>query len=119
MPTKDKQKRREQNKRFYDSHPGYWNGRHHTTPEMRRRWNLMTRYGLTPGQIVTMLETQGGVCAVCGKEPTNPRIDHDHATGKVRGILCHRCNLLIAGMDDAAWLQKALAYLEKHRADLQ
>lgn len=88
------------------------------TPETKRKWNLKTRYGLTPEEAAGMLAGQGGVCAICGSAPKKPRIDHDHATGKVRAILCHRCNLLIAGMDDANWLQKALAYLEKHRADL-
>lgn len=44
-----------------------------------------------------MLKTQGGGCAICRKPPKKLRlhIDHDHVSGKVRGLLCARCNSAI------------------------
>ena len=59
-----------------------------------------TRYGLTSDQYDTLLLTQGGTCLWCGdalgeqgkRGDDNPVVDHDHATGKVRGILHSGCN---------------------------
>lgn len=51
-------------------------------------------YGLKPGEYQEMLDKQGGVCAICGRRPVTIRlaVDHDHETGRVRGLLCRRCN---------------------------
>lgn len=83
------------------------------TPESRRRRLLKQRYGLTPEAVEQMMADQGGACGLCERplEGNRPCVDHDHNTGAVRSILCHRCNLLIAGMDDHEWLRKALSYL--------
>jgi len=84
---------------------------HHT-----RCSHLLTRYGITLYEYYLMLVEQGFVCAICeGVSPTHRlAVDHCHATGKVRGLLCHACN---AGMgklrDDPALLRAAAAYLEK------
>jgi hypothetical protein len=54
-----------------------------------------------------LLRSQGGAWAICGKrllfwpEVRPPTIDHDHATGKVRGILCHSCNLRVGWFEQA------------------
>jgi hypothetical protein len=82
------------------------------TPETRARWNLKTRYNLTPEQVQVMKNEQDGFCAICDKElGNNFRIDHNHKTGVVRGLLCHRCNLLIAGIEDQDFYELAVAYL--------
>lgn len=80
----------------------------------RRIW-LYQQYGLTTADYQHLLSQQDGVCAICAREcPTgrNLAVDHDHATGHVRGLLCVRCN---AGMgmlrDDPALLQGAITYL--------
>ena len=51
-------------------------------------------YGLEPGEYDRMLEAQDGRCAICGKQPRTKRlsVDHDHNTGRVRGLLCQPCN---------------------------
>ena len=58
-----------------------------------------------------MIEAQGGVCAACHEEPAT-QVDHDHKTGKVRGILCDGCNGGIALFDeDIALMERAVRYL--------
>jgi hypothetical protein len=61
----------------------------------RTRKNALKRYyGLTPECYEIMLAEQGGVCKLCGNPPGKRRldVDHDHATGQVRGLLCNKCN---------------------------
>ena len=81
------------------------------SPEQKAKWNLSTRYKLNHNDIREMLIKQGGKCAICKKPLVKFCVDHDHSTGKVRGILCHRCNILIGGWDDSEWKKKALEYI--------
>lgn len=81
------------------------------TPENKRRWALKTRYGLTPADVEAMKDRQGGACGICAKPLVRFHVDHDHATNRVRGLLCHRCNILIGGWDDAAWAEAAAAWI--------
>ncbi len=82
-------------------------------------YSLKKRYGITLHQVVELAAHQGGVCAVCGALPdvTKKRgglhVDHDHDTGKVRGLLCERCNLGLGFFrDDMVRLVSAVGYLE-------
>lgn len=53
------------------------------------------RYGLMPEELQALIEKQGDACAICGTPPVPGRglcVDHDHVTGRVRGMLCSRCN---------------------------
>jgi len=79
--------------------------------EHRRRLNLRTRYRLTPEAVSEMAIVQGGVCAICGQPMKRPCIDHDHDTGRVRGLLCHGCNIKLPAVEDAAFMAAALRYL--------
>jgi len=82
--------------------------------EYRRRWNLSKRYRITIDQFTELLESQEGKCAVCGTRDGRQVVDHDHDTGKVRGILCVRCNVSIGGLGDTVnGLMRAVRYLEK------
>lgn len=76
---------------------------------------LATRYGLTEEGYKEMLEKQGGVCAICSKREINGlslAIDHDHRTGKVRGLLCRMCNTGLGSLGDTVEsLETALRYL--------
>lgn len=81
----------------------------------QRRFN---EYRLTEAQFGVMLGKQEGLCAVC-TEPLGrghkTHVDHDHATGKTRGLLCHRCNRGIGQFrDNAGLLTTAAAYLTFH-----
>lgn len=79
---------------------------------------LKRKYGMTVGQYDAMLETQGGGCFICGRPPREDislPVDHDHSTGKVRGILCFCCNNALADLkEDPQLLQKAITYLAAH-----
>lgn len=78
---------------------------------------LKKRYGITVEQYAEMFDKQKGGCAICGKEPDRIRlhVDHDHATGKVRGLLCFDCNLVLGhARDNTAILDAAKAYLLSH-----
>ncbi len=78
-----------------------------------RHYHLMQKYGISKGQVVTLIENQSGLCAVCRTAPAT-QVDHDHSTGKIRGILCLHCN---AGMgafeDDPSIILRAIEYLER------
>jgi hypothetical protein len=83
-------------------------------PAMRRTHNLWTRYRITPADVDRLIAGQCGLCAMCDKPlPDRYHIDHSHTTGKVRGVLCHRCNVRIGGLEDAEFRARAVAYLER------
>lgn len=79
-------------------------------------------YGITDLEYRALLEKQHGKCAVCGNGETqmgnggkvrNLGVDHCHDTGKIRGLLCHNCNVAIGhAQDDPALLRRMAAYLE-------
>ena len=72
-----------------------------------------SRTGITEAQYEALLAAQGGGCAICGNTPKSRRlsVDHDHATGDVRGLLCHRCNRGLPTWVDAQWLHLAGLYV--------
>ena len=83
-----------------------------------RRWYLKRKYGITPEQWQELFEKQGKKCAVCERsyEANSPKwhTDHNHATGKVRGILCDICNRIVMPAVEhyQVLLSKAKLYLE-------
>lgn len=78
--------------------------------------HLKERYGLTFDEYQIMVNQQNGLCAICNT-PSNRRlqIDHDHATGKIRALLCHLCNKGLGCLkDNKEIMQAAILYLEKY-----
>jgi hypothetical protein len=82
--------------------------------------NNLTKYGITPEQRDQMLVSQSGACAICsvvlatGRGRTGASIDHDHTTGKIRGILCSLCNVMLGDFkDQPGLLASAQSYLQK------
>lgn len=91
------------------------------TAAQDRSRNLRRKYGMTPEQYATLLDEQGGGCAVCGAPPPEDGrplvVDHSHTTGVNRGLLCDRCNLAIGHLRDRADLALAASeYLTKRKA---
>ena len=83
----------------------------------RKRW--LKKYGLTLEQYERMLASQGGGCAVCGGPPNGRgafHVDHDHESGTVRGLLCHKCNTALGLVDESLErLEKLSTYLARIR----
>lgn len=72
----------------------------------------LKRFGLTTAAYRAMLSAQGGGCAIC-RGTTKLSVDHCHTTGKIRGILCNKCNLAIGYFeDDQDRLKAAIDYLK-------
>lgn len=83
-----------------------------------RRNQLRVRYGITPEDYIFLFEAQGGVCAICGNENTGGRnlcVDHNHETGKVRGLLCTSCNTGV-GYHERPIHAAIVEYIENHNA---
>lgn len=84
-------------------------------PEKARRsaWrtNLRRKYGIEAEDFDTLSSLQEGVCAICGGPPRGKplHVDHDHRTGRVRGLLCYRCNLAVGQLDDSPERAERLA----------
>ena len=106
MSETDRRKRHEQSIRWQKNNP-----------EKMQGYYLKQNYSLSLGEYNQMLADQGGVCAICGLPPQTRKmgVDHDHVTGKIRGLLCHNCNVSIGLMkDNQDTLAKAIAYLREH-----
>lgn len=87
-------------------------------PGYHRKSMLMKTYGLTLQDYDRMLKEQEYKCAVCGSEDSGDehsfRVDHNHNTGVVRGLLCNPCNLTLGNAKESAErLRSCAEYLEK------
>jgi len=86
------------------------------TLKRNRQQALLAKFGITLDEYDALLAAQGGRCAICSSSPKTQRyaVDHDHQTGKVRGILCMRCNhkLLGGARDKIELLVRAIKYLQ-------
>lgn len=88
--------------------------------ENKRRYDYQLRkdYGITYQDKQNMLEKQEGRCGACRSNDPFDRtwhVDHDHATGRVRELLCRKCNLALGCADESIDRLRALiCYIEKH-----
>jgi len=92
---------------------------------MARKKDAFSKYGLTFEDFLGLLKSQDGKCSVCGSsiyvipsergKQDGAVIDHDHSTGKIRGLLCNRCNRGIGFLGDGIeGLENALKYLKRN-----
>lgn len=86
-----------------------------------RKSYLKRTYNLTVQEYDEMLAEQDGGCAICGRPPRpdiSLHVDHDHATGCIRGLLCFRCNNALGDfLDDESLLREAAGYLARASED--
>ncbi len=100
---------------FVIDEPGRW----YCSKACQRLYGQVRRHGLTVKEFRAMLARQANLCAICGGpwrgwNGRTAHIDHDHKTGRVRGLLCSPCNTAIGRFgDDPALLRRAADYLEQ------
>ena len=94
-------------------------------PDVYKNQRLKKTYGITLDQYNQILKDQNGVCAICGQPETlfdkrvnkvrSLAVDHDHKTGKVRGLLCSKHNKILGVVEDnIEMLQNHIDYLKNH-----
>jgi hypothetical protein len=99
------------NRAYNKAHREEINTRENARPVRQRARNIKARYGLSLAEFETIKDKQRGVCAVCGCT-RKLLVDHCHTTGRVRGLLCQKCNTGIGFLgDDLNGLTKAVQYL--------
>ncbi|RFU87072.1 recombination endonuclease VII [Streptomyces triticagri] len=77
-----------------------------------RAGHLKSQYGMTEAERDELIAAQKGLCVICLKAPA-VHVDHDHETGRVRGVLCFNCNSALGKLgDDPDALTRAISYLE-------
>jgi uncharacterized protein affecting Mg2+/Co2+ transport len=99
-PEKHRAAARERRKNNPDRYKSYVRKYREKNVDAERARHLMREYGITVEQYNAMEVQQGGVCAICKQPETQERngvkyrlaVDHCHKTGKVRGLLCFKCN---------------------------
>jgi Autographiviridae endonuclease VII len=90
--------------------------RYHANRDAVRAYHLKRHYGISREEYEVMQRNQDYRCAICeGVQPKlfDLSVDHDHETGRVRGLLCNQCNRSLGLLkDDPKLLRKAASYLE-------
>lgn len=98
----------------------YYYANRTTIGKKDRRNHLKRKYGVTLEWYDEQLALQDGGCKICGtKDPGKGlkhfHVDHSHETGKVRGLLCHACNVGIGLFkEDVKLIEKAIEYVNRH-----
>ncbi len=103
-----------------EKNPGYDKRRYWANPQGERERHLVRKYGVTLALYQQMFDGQRGCCAICGRTQARAfDVDHDHATGDVRGLLCTSCNRMIGHAGDSPdTLEAAAVYLRSSRKSL-
>lgn len=102
-------------RQYRAKNPSLEKNRYQRDRRVVRERHLLRKYGVCLSSYELMFESQEGACAICRKtQKRSFDVDHCHATGKVRGLLCSNCNRMIGHAGDRiAILQEAAAYLAK------
>lgn len=106
------QKKADRHKKWRKDNPEAWK-------RAKKKAALKAAYGITLDQYEHKFKEQNGVCDICKKTPEERSsrsrglsVDHNHATGKIRGLLCHVCNTFLSVYE--AHGDNVRAYMEKH-----
>lgn len=129
MKLKYKEVHRKAAKRWYEENKEYALDHHREwllkNPGWFKNWHLKRNYNLTLEQVEKMLSDQNYKCGICLTELNGSKVDlmgrtlpkwtvdHDHESGKVRGVLCIKCNMKLGALEDTQWVSIAQKYLER------
>jgi|SRR3989304_6762326 len=85
----------------------------------KRQEHLKRAYGIDQEYYELLYREQKGLCAICNGLPGERKlhVDHDHETGKLRGLLCTKCNTFLGKIERTQFLKEYLIYLKKQRSD--
>ena len=117
--TKDQQRQRNATPAAIARKTKWVEQKRQLNPQFFSQAHILRRYGLSADVLWTMLDEQFGKCKICLRDLANARyhVDHDHATGKVRGILCRTCNTSIGMLRESELnFRRAMAYLKSHNS---
>lgn len=107
----------------YNKGKGYWKNESLEKRRARAISHQLKKYGLTREQFLEMLKNHNNQCAICDfvfEQRRDVCVDHNHTTGAVRGLLCHKCNIGIAKFDEQRdKMLAAIDYLEKYNDSVQ
>ena len=124
-PLRDQSKRREYFRKWNEENResqsakrrDWYHKNKHLQRETRKWAHILNRYGITKKDYESMWLRQGGKCPVCDKMELDGKllhIDHDHKTGRIRGLLCGPCNRFIGlAKENIHTLHGAVDYLER------
>jgi len=116
----NKEKILARNRKYAKEHPEKFRSQVRTwrknNPERTRSHRLKYKYGITLTEYNSILEKQNGVCAICHKlNYRNLSVDHNHITGKIRGLLCDACNVSLGLLgEDIGSIERILVYLKNN-----
>jgi hypothetical protein len=103
----------------FDTNSSRVDGLQHRCRKCVRNARFLKEYGITLAEYDTMFEAQNGRCAICKQAQYCKRwlsVDHDHATGKIRALLCSLCNTALGALGESpSRLFNAMEYLAKHQ----
>jgi hypothetical protein len=124
---KTSKKQREANKKYYQQHKenakkyrdNYKNVHKEEIKEKNRIYRLLKTFNLSIEEYNTLLSKQNNCCAICGINEHDLKhklsIDHDHISGKIRGLLCNKCNSTLGFLsENLEFFDKAKEYLIKN-----
>lgn len=102
-----------------EKHRALWREYRNSNKDYYKYWSLQKKYGLSREDFNSLVVDQKGECAICGEVLGETLdVDHNHITGKVRGLLCNNCNRGLGFFnEDFRLLRKASIYLAQHSAD--
>lgn len=112
------EKKKAYDTQWYIDNEDYNKNYYERNKELWRTRDLMKKFGLTQEKYQEMFDNQKGVCNIChmsetAKDKKFLSVDHDHKTGKIRGLLCGNCNKSLGGFkDNTVYLHNAIKYLE-------
>lgn len=114
----DPERYRAQNRRYYHEHREEMDARNKAFIAANPNIHVLYQHGVHPDELAELYREQGGKCAICDapgpmRGPGCLFIDHDHATGERRGLICGECNKALPVMERVGptWALRVLAYL--------